>query len=455
MSDEFLEKKSKGKIFIILFIILFILSGIGIGGYFIYKNLLKPEKFLVNINNLLNTGINNYLDMFKDDEKDKDMKFNGTASFSSNTKELDYFNHMNFDFDILSSFEKEEIQTNIKFNEDQKNIFDGDLYIIKDSIYLNSSDLYDKILLIQKMDSNIFEDLKNLNDKNISITDVKDIINSYINYLFEALKEAEMKSELVDIYKIKWTYEINENNLGKVQNKYDELIKNDKKIQLLIKNNQLSEDSFKITFIPVKMIIIKSLGTNDIYKIEFKSKRDNFLLEKDEKDTNLYHLKYNDITGTLDRKNDTYTLKIYENEVLKTTIKITLNENLFRFIYTEEDVDISFTLKEERKEQTEISLSIKGNDFGNIDISSIIKKISHGYDYDIKFDYKALEQDFVMRIKATQEFENDLLTKKDISSSVDINSLSEYEQNKIYEKLYKKLEGTKLIDLLLNEENSL
>ena len=450
MSEEFVEKKSAGKIILIIFIILFILGGIGFGGYFVYKNILNPKSFLLNTSKLLTKKMNSYFEQLDKKHETEDIQYTGKLSFSTDTNEINYLNHLNIDYDIISSFAKEEIQTNIKLNEDEKNILDGNIYIIEDSLYLDSTDLYNSPLLLEKLGGNIFKELKSANDDNISIKDARELLSNYINYLIEAISEGELKSELVDIYKIKYIYEINDNNLNKVQNKYDELIKKDEKIQLLI-----DEDFLNIKFSPIKIEIIKSLGTNDIYKIAIKSDNENFLLERDEKDSSLYHIKDNDLTGTLEVKNDTWTLRTYENEILTTTVKLTLNDNIVRFSLTQESIDISLTFKEEKKDQVEILMSIKDNTGVSMELVSTVKQINDGFDVSIRLDYKNSDQNLRIDSTTTEKFGNNLLTKKDVSSAVDFNSLNENEQNKFYENLGRKLEGTKLLDLLSNEENSL
>ena len=450
MSEEFVEKKSAGKIILIIFIILFILGGIGFGGYFVYKNILNPKSFLLNTSKLLTKKMNSYFEILDKKHETEDIQYTGKLSFSTDTNEINYLNHLNIDYDIISSFAKEEIQTNIKLNEDEKNILDGNIYIIEDSLYLDSTDLYNSPLLLEKLGGNIFKELKSANDDNISIKDARELLSNYINYLIEAISEGELKSELVDIYKIKYIYEINDNNLNKVQNKYDELIKKDEKIQLLI-----DEDFLNIKFSPIKIEIIKSLGTNDIYKIAIKSDNENFLLERDEKDSSLYHIKDNDLTGTLEVKNDTWTLRTYENEILTTTVKLTLNDNIVRFSLTQESIDISLTFKEEKKDQVEILMSIKDNTGVSMELVSTVKQINDGFDVSIRLDYKNSDQNLRIDSTTTEKFGNNLLTKKDVSSAVDFNSLNENEQNKFYENLGRKLEGTKLLDLLSNEENSL
>ena len=263
------KKKSVGKILLTIFIVLIIIGGIVFGGYKLLSNtILNPEKYLIKTKEFLTKDFK-VLDVFNDEFDNRDITFDGSITFKTDNKDMNYLNHFNIDYSMLASFNKEEIQYNYKFKEDDKELLNSNLYLIKDSLYLDSNDLYNKILLLEKLDYNIFDELKSISkDSNKNINDFKNGFSNYLESIMDALKEMKMTSEFVSIYKVKYTYEINDSNKDKIQKKYDELIKNNKTIQSLIKDEKIDKNLFDIKFSNFKIEIIKSIGTNKIYNLD-------------------------------------------------------------------------------------------------------------------------------------------------------------------------------------------
>ena len=263
-----------------------------------------------------------------------------------------------------------------------------------------------------------------------------------------------MTSEMISIYKVKYTYEINDSNRDKIQNKYDELIKNNKTTQELIKKEVINKDLFNIKFTNFKVEIIKSIGTNKIYNLDiYEDNEKTFTLEMDKDDDNIYHIKSNNNTGTLTIDNDTYTLQIFEKEVLVNTIKFVNNKNLFKISLTNNDGDLSFGLKKENKNKFNITFMFKTKE-SDIDLTVTINKKDNGYEISSIIDYIVDNEKIRMKLDGNLEYGENLLLSKDISGAIDINSLSENEQSKISENLNKKLEGSKILELLMKQENS-
>ena len=447
MSDEFIEKKSKLKVILTILIILVILGSISYFGYsFIKKEILNPKKYLENIKENLVNSISNRFNSFEFNSLGKESKETGSITYKTKSKEMDYFNHLSINYDILTSLDKEEIQTSISLNEDSKSILNGNIYLQKDKIYLDSKDLYNKTLLISKLDSNIFNLFKEYD--HLSIKDIESIINNYFNYMLESIYEANMKSEFVDLFKVKYSYEIDKNNVNKVQNKFDELIDKDETLKLLLKENNMELD---IKFYPIKIEIVRSIGTGEIYNLVIDGEDISFELERDKNDRSLYHVKDGESKGTLKIDRDTYILQMYENEALKYTINLTNNKELFRFSATDEEMNLSFSLKNVDKNTLNITFTIKMDDEENIDLSGTIKKESNGYTLSSKTDINLNDEKITMNLNCNIEYDNNLLTTVEINDYQEYDKLSENEVNSIYENLYKKLNGTKLLDLLNND----
>ena len=450
MSDEFVEKRKGLKIIITILIILVILAGIGIGGYFVLKKtLLNPESYITVTKKLFKESIEKHFDNLIETEKDSNIK--GTISFKTDTKEFNYLNSLLIDYDIISSFKNEEIQSNIKLKENSKEILDTNFYFIKDSLYLDSHDLYSKTLLVDKLDVNIFDEINKVNKEKKDYTEV---ISNYFDYIFNSLKEAKMNSSMVNLYKVKYTYIIDDTNREKIQNKYDNYIQNDKTIQLLIKNGNIDKNMFNITFNNMEIDIVKSVGMGKIYNIEIKSDKDQiFLLEIDDKNENLYHVEIGEEKGTLTIDKDTYTYQVFENNVLINTFKLTLNDKLVRFSFTSEDNEIVISLKEESKYSSSITFSIKEKNGSNIELSETIHKVNDTTQISAYLDIYDGNEKITVKIDCTIDSKDNLLTKKDVSNYVDINNLSEKEQQIISENIMKKLQNSKLFENIMKEDN--
>ena len=446
MSDEFVEKNKGLKIILKIFIIFVIIGGIIFGGYILLqKTLLNPERYL--------TGTKEYLsfEIFKDTNlenlKNKDSKFNGNISFKIDNKNMDFLNNFNIDYNMVYSLNKEEIQCNYKFKENNKELLDTDIYLIKDSLYLDSNDLYNKVLFLNKLDFNIFSELNKLNNNS---KDSLDGLNNYINNLIDALKEMKMESEMVSFYKVKYTYEINDSNRDKIQNKYDDLIKNDKTIQMLIDENIIDEDIFNVKFNNIKVEIVKSIGTNKIYNIDIIEDNENiFKLEIDSSDENIYHIKSKENTGTLTIDKDTYTLQLFEEDDLINTFKLVNNKNLLKISMINDDGDLSFGLKKENINKLNITLTYKMKTKNSIDVAMTIDKNNNGYDMTGILDIIIDGEKMRLKIDGNMEFGDNLLNPKELSNVVNFENLSEKEQRTISENLFKKLEGSKIFNTLL------
>ena len=315
-----------------------------------------------------------------------------------------------------------------------------------------SDDISDLYIMLQK--GLIAEKEGRIRPFNEAIEDIKTAINKYLDFLITALKETKMESEIVSLYQVKYIYEINDSNCNIIQSKYDELIKNDKKIQLLIEKGTIDKDFFNIKFSNFKVEIIKSIFMNKIYKLEISNKEGQvFLLENDLEFENMYYITSKDGKGTLTIDNDTYTLQWFEDEVLVYTFKLTNDDKLFKFNVTSEDTDFVISLKEEKKDSFSMTLLLKQKDGMSLDLSGTMSKVDNKYNIDFVVDFMENDEKIRIKLDGNLEYDKNLLTNKDVSHAVDINKLSEKEQEEIYNNLYKKLQGTKLLELLTNKDS--
>ena len=112
---------------------------------------------------------------------------------------------------------------------------------------------------------------------------------------------------------------------------------------------------------------------------------------------------------------------------------------------------INFTFKNISKDTIglAVNINIKEEDTEMlVDVNSEIKKNSNGYTSKVLGDFQMNEEKISFSLNDNTIYGSDLLTSGDFSNFVDINTLTEDDTNLILTNLMKKLEGTKLMDLL-------
>ena len=90
---------------------------------------------------------------------------------------------------------------------------------------------------------------------------------------------------------------------------------------------------------------------------------------------------------------------------------------------------------------------------GSLDLTTSINKKGNVYNIVGILDINSNGEKFRIKLDGNGESKDNLLESKDVSNAIDINTLSESEQNKISEKFMKKLNGSKLLELLSENNN--
>ena len=119
---------------------------------------------------------------------------------------------------------------------------------------------------------------------------------------------------------------------------------------------------------------------------------------------------------------------------------------------TKDNEDISFGLKKENKNKVNITFGANLKD-GNFDLTMTASKTGNGYNIIGILDINSNGEKIRMKLDGNGEYKDNILESKDISNAVDINTLNESDQNKISENIMKKLNGSKLLELLSNVSN--
>jgi len=447
MENEFVEKNNKKKIAITILIIGLLLIGCGVGYFFFTREILDTNKFLTKVDNLLTSYIDDVFDRF-DNYLERDFKLDskstGNLSFKTDMKDLEILNSYNLDYSITSSLKKEEVDFYLSLLEDKKDILNGNIYLSRDSLYLNSADLYDKVLGLN-LGTNIFESLNKSLEDEMNVTDINTIINNLITYYFEAMKLSDSTSEMIEFAKVKYTYELNENNVEKVKNKFSELIKKDEKINKLFKDEEID-----LTIDSVKIEVVIGIINNKLYNLNILSDEEEIRVTKDKEESDKYTITSLDNKINLYVKKDKMIFKIYEGEELY-TLELAYNDKQISVDLIDSNNSINFTLKNPNKDTIglAVNVNIKEDDEEIIvDVNSEVKKNNNGYTSKVLGDFKINDEKISFNLNDNTTYGDNLLTNGDFSNFVDINTLTEDDINLILSNLMEKLEGTKLMDLL-------
>lgn len=446
MENEFVEKNGKKKIAIVVLIIGFLFIGLGVGYHLFTKEILDTNKYLTKVNNMLTGYIDNVFDRFSilDIKNDKESKSTGNLSFKTDIKELEDLNSYGLDYSLTSSVEKEEVQFYLSLLEDKKDILNGTFYLNKDTMYFNSVDLYEKVLGLN-LGTNIFEVLKEVETEKLSLEDINTIVNNLFKYYFEAMKLSKSTSEIVEFTKVKYTYELNESNIESVKNKFSELIKKDEKIGKLFKD---SEDD--ITVDSVKFEIVMGIINNKLYNLNILSDEEEIRITNDKEETDKYTITGLDNKINFYVKKDKMIFKIYEGEELS-TLELLFNDKQISIDLVASNNSINFTFKNIGKDTIGLAINVNIKEDESemiVDVNSEIKKNSSGYVSKVLGDFKMDNQKISFSLNDNTIYGSDLLTSSSFDSYVDINTLTEDDFSVILSNLMKKLEGTKLGDLL-------
>lgn len=446
MENEFVEKKSKKKIAIVVLIIGLLLVGSGVGYHLFTKEILDTNKYLTKVNNMLTGYVDNIFDRFNilDTKSDKESKSTGNLSFKTDMEDLEILNSYGLDYSLTSSLEKEEVQFYLSLLEDKKDILNGTIYLNKDTMYFNSLDLYEKVLGLN-LGTNIFEVLKETGTEKLNLDDINTIINNLIKYYFEAMKLSKPSSEIIDFTKVKYTFELNDNNLEIVENKFLELVKNDDEIGKLF-----NDEKFYITLSKGKFEIVIGVINNKLYNLNILSDEEEIRITNDKEEKDKYTITGLDNKINLYVKKDKMIFKVYEGEELS-TLELLFNDKQISIDLVESNNSLNFTFKNIGKDTIGLAVNIsikEDNSEMIVDVNSEIKKNSSGYVSKVLGDFKMDNQKISFSLNDNTIYGDDLLTSSSFDSYVDINTLTEDNKNLILSNLMKKLEGTKLMDLL-------
>ncbi len=420
--EDFREKKSK-KGLIITLVIVFIILLLSIGGYLFIKNKYTASSFLDQSSKNINTFINKVFEgitINKDylNNIDKyDVVSDSNIKLTTTSSKLKDLNNLEIGLKSNQSLKNNYIDMDISLKQDTGTLT-GKLAIDNNKIYIDSKDIINKVLTI-KSDDNLFGNVDEYTEKLKSFTkyDIELIANNIIKHLFEALKEANLNTKY-DGLNVIYTYEINDTNKDKINDKFMKLVNEDKALSNIItEENAITLENVKIT-IEVKML------NNTI---------ENFTIKSDEKEIKGVKIDKNKYKITSDE--DEYEVEITKEKIVingkdennnPAQAKLEVSDNKAMIVYTTTDTSLDITINSEKKNTSNVDIKINSKNIkinGNLNIVSSKNNKTNDVSGKVNLTYN--DYNITLDIKNNEKYGNNLVTKKNFSNATNIENISE------------------------------
>ena len=448
--EDFREKKSKKGLVITLIIVLIILL-LSIGSFLFIKNKYTASSFLDQSSKNINTFIN---EVFEGITINKD--------YLDNIDKYDVINDSNIKLTTASSELKDlnNLEIGLKTNQSLKNNYldislkqdtgtlTGTLAIDNNKIYIDSKDIINKVLTT-KSDEDLFGNVDEYTEKLKSYAkyDIESIANNIVKYLFESLKEANLNTKYNGLNVI-YTYEINDTNKDKINDKFMKLVNEDKVLSDII-----NEDN-AITLENVKITIEVNMLNNTV---------ENFTIKSDESEIKGVKIDKNKYKITSDE--DEYEVEVTKEKIVingkdennnPAQAKIETSDNKAMLVYTTNDMSLDITINSEKKNTSNIEIKINSENIktnGNLTITSDEKNKTSEISGKLNLSYN--DYSITLDIKNNGKYGNNLVTKKNYNNAIDIENVTEEDSLTITTNLMDKISKFKAYNFIQNLTDSI
>lgn len=401
---EVVEKKSKAPIFILVLLIL-----LGVGGYFLYQSTLgKPYKYIVEgLTASLKTAFGNV---------NKYNKASGELEIDPKMKELDFLTNLSFNYDYVSNIKDKKEVMNATLLDKNEIILNGNIYLDNDTLYINSKQLFNNPLYLK---SQTFSELYKQSE---NAEDIEHYIDLAGKVIINGLKEEKNNRSSVilsidskSVNATANTYVIDKNNESRVLYNMSQVILNDEKAMKAI------ADSEKTTVEELKK---------------------NFDIDKNEEGSLESKIELVFYTKGILNKFIGFAFKVDGVKLMEYLTKDDFNS----FVIGEEDTKL---VAEGKMDNLKYSFVIDGEETFT---GSIVQYSENSYAITAEIP-KALEVKVTTKLETSGE-----VTPIDTTNAVDMNTLTEKDNEAISEKLQsailKSESLTKLMMLMSEEETN-
>ena len=450
--EDFREKKSKKGLVITLIIVLIILL-LSIGSFLFIKNKYTASSFLDQSSKNINTFINEVFEgitINKDylDNIDKyDVISDSNIKLTTASSELKDLNNLEIGLKTNQSLKNNYLDMDISLKQDTGTLT-GTLAIDNNKIYIDSKDIINKVLTT-KSDEDLFGNVDEYTEKLKSYAkyDIESIANNIVKYLFESLKEANLNTKYNGLNVI-YTYEINDTNKDKINDKFMKLVNEDKVLSDIInEDNAITLENVKIT-IEVKML------NNTV---------ENFTIKSDESEIKGVKIDKNKYKITSDE--DEYEVEITKEKIVingkdennnPAQAKIETSDNKAMLVYTTNDMSLDITINSEKKNTSNIEIKINSENIktnGNLTITSDEKNKTSEISGKLNLSYN--DYSITLDIKNNGKYGNNLVTKKNYNNAIDIENVTEEDSLTITTNLMDKISKFKAYNFIQNLTDSI
>lgn len=450
--EDFREKKSKKGLVITLIIVLIILL-LSIGSFLFIKNKYTASSFLDQSSKNINTFINEVFEgitINKDylDNIDKyDVISDSNIKLTTASSELKDLNNLEIGLKTNQSLKNNYLDMDISLKQDTDTLT-GTLAIDNNKICIDSKDIINKVLTT-KSDEDLFGNVDEYTEKLKSYAkyDIESIANNIVKYLFESLKEANLNTKYNGLNVI-YTYEINDTNKDKINDKFMKLVNEDKVLSDIInEDNAITLENVKIT-IEVKML------NNTV---------ENFTIKSDESEIKGVKIDKNKYKITSDE--DEYEVEVTKEKIVingkdennnPAQAKIETSDNKAMLVYTTNDMSLDITINSEKKNTSNIEIKINSENIktnGNLTITSDEKNKTSEISGKLNLSYN--DYSITLDIKNNGKYGNNLVTKKNYNNAIDIENVTEEDSLTITTNLMDKISKFKAYNFIQNLTNSI
>lgn len=450
--EDFREKKSKKGLVITLIIVLIILL-LSIGSFLFIKNKYTASSFLDQSSKNINTFINEVFEgitINKDylDNIDKyDVISDSNIKLTTASSELKDLNNLEIGLKTNQSLKNNYLDMDISLKQDTGTLT-GTLAIDNNKIYIDSKDIINKVLTT-KSDEDLFGNVDEYTEKLKSYAkyDIESIANNIVKYLFESLKEASLNTKYNGLNVI-YTYEINDTNKDKINDKFMKLVNEDKVLSDIInENNAITLENVKIT-IEVNML------NNTV---------ENFTIKSDESEIKGVKIDKNKYKITSDE--DEYEVEVTKEKIVingkdennnPAQAKIETSDNKAMLVYTTNDMSLDITINSEKKNTSNIEIKINSENIktnGNLTITSDEKNKTSEISGKLNLSYN--DYSITLDIKNNGKYGNNLVTKKNYNNAIDIENVTEEDSLTITTNLMDKISKFKAYNFIQNLTDSI
>lgn len=450
--EDFREKKSKKGLVITLIIVLIILL-LSIGSFLFIKNKYTASSFLDQSSKNINTFINEVFEgitINKDylDNIDKyDVINDSNIKLTTASSELKDLNNLEIGLKTNQSLKNNYLDMDISLKQDTGTLT-GTLAIDNNKIYIDSKDIINKVLTT-KSDEDLFGNVDEYTEKLKSYAkyDIESIANNIVKYLFESLKEANLNTKYNGLNVI-YTYEINDTNKDKINDKFMKLVNEDKVLSDIInEDNAITLENVKIT-IEVKML------NNTV---------ENFTIKSDESEIKGVKIDKNKYKITSDE--DEYEVEVTKEKIVingkdennnPAQAKIETTDNKAMLVYTTNDMSLDITINSEKKNTSNIEIKINSENIktnGNLTITSDEKNKTSEISGKLNLSYN--DYSITLDIKNNGKYGNNLVTKKNYNNAIDIENVTEEDSLTITTNLMDKISKFKAYNFIQNLTDSI